>query len=527
MIRGTKRPRVKAIEIIEPKDQKVDAKLNASIHNRFDIEVIDAKTGEIKQRAQAENVICNQLWTRLFTPATYYFNYIHYGTGAGTPSASDTSLFTFLNAISIESTFPSVQNVDWENSVFSRRRQIQLSESTSVGAVITEVGIGYSNAASSLCTHAMLKDMNGNQISIEKTSTDIINIYATIFIHGPVYTDGVSWYPQTGNALLDWLTSMQSLSATQDMFMFTPGGFFTCSYNWGQYEISKCTIAYTYNLSEKKLVITGTRIPAGSGNGTKGYRACVFMRSVNGMGHTYPYIPSIYIPVGETNVPASIISAEAIGTGDGTTVDYATNFDFVQAGAKIFIDGVEVITGVSVDLNKVTSHFTNMGLYFKLIRGSEDTANRCPMTPVAATNSTSANHNTEAYPNTYAIYFNTQWALGVASFTRYQSFTEVSVSDDLITWSVLPTVSTGTTTIPEEHRYKKYWRLASSNPTRQVGAGIGGITAYTQSLTNIHFDTPPAPGAVITADYTTKTIAKDANHVFDLTVTIQLGEYTE
>ena len=87
MIRGTKRPRVKAVEIIEPKAQKIDAKLNASIHNRFDIEVVDVKTGEIKQRAQAENVICNALWTRLFTPGAY-FNYIHYGTGSGTPAAT-------------------------------------------------------------------------------------------------------------------------------------------------------------------------------------------------------------------------------------------------------------------------------------------------------------------------------------------------------------------------------------------------------------------------------------------------------
>ena len=53
------------------------------------------------------------------------------------------------------------------------------------------------------------------------------------------------------------------------------------------------------------------------------------------------------------------------------------------------------------------------------------------------------------------------------------------------------------------------------------------ITRSRTSDANIHFDTPPAAGAVITADYTTKTIAKDENHVFDLTVTIQLGEYTE
>ena len=38
------------------------------IHNRFDIEVVNIKTGQIRQRAVGYNVICNQLWTKLLTP---------------------------------------------------------------------------------------------------------------------------------------------------------------------------------------------------------------------------------------------------------------------------------------------------------------------------------------------------------------------------------------------------------------------------------------------------------------------------
>ena len=92
MIRGNKRPAPVSAEIAQ--NTKLDAQLNCDIHNRFDIEVVDAATGEVRQRAQAQNVICNQLWPRLLTPATY-FNYIHYGIGTGTPAATDTSLFTF------------------------------------------------------------------------------------------------------------------------------------------------------------------------------------------------------------------------------------------------------------------------------------------------------------------------------------------------------------------------------------------------------------------------------------------------
>jgi hypothetical protein len=44
---------------------------------------------------------------------------------------------------------------------------------------------------------------------------------------------------------------------------------------------------------------------------------------------------------------------------------------------------------------------------------------------------------------------------------------------------------------------------------------------------NVHFDVAPAVGAAITIDYTTKVVAKDANHVFDLELVFDYSEYTE
>src|SRR5574344_1778040 len=117
--------------------RKVDATVPMNIHNRFDIEVIDRRTGKIRQRAQAENVICSQLWTRLFAPNTY-FNYIHYGTGSGTPASADTSLFTFLG-YGTPSISDDVYAISLTNCVYSLRRKIQLSEATAAGSTLTEV----------------------------------------------------------------------------------------------------------------------------------------------------------------------------------------------------------------------------------------------------------------------------------------------------------------------------------------------------------------------------------------------------
>ena len=127
-------------------------------------------------RAQAENIICAQLWTRLFAPDTC-FNYIHYGTGSGTPAAADTSLLRFWATERLPQATMSIHRPGTMD-MYLFGRKLQLSELTAVGSTLTEVGIGYSTSSSSLVTHAMLKDMNGNQISIAKTSTDIINIYA-------------------------------------------------------------------------------------------------------------------------------------------------------------------------------------------------------------------------------------------------------------------------------------------------------------------------------------------------------------
>ena len=177
MIRGKTReaPMAQKMDIPELDTPTIEA----SIYNRFDIEVIDAATGEVKQEAFAENLILNQLWNRV---GQQWFSYIHYGTGTGTLAATRTSLFNNIGSGDVRGQSASM-TFDTVTGVYTLKRAIQLSETTAVGQTLTEVGIGSDTSAGSLVTHAMLKDMNGNQISIAKTATDIINIYATVFVH--------------------------------------------------------------------------------------------------------------------------------------------------------------------------------------------------------------------------------------------------------------------------------------------------------------------------------------------------------
>lgn len=141
-----------------------------NIHNRFDVYKNDEFVG------YGENIILNQAWSRI-ADLNSYFNYIHFGTGIGTIAATRTTLFTHLNT-------KAAVNVEKIKAlpVSSVKKKITLNPEEFVGSTLTEVGIAWGSAASNLCTHAMLKDAEGNPITITKTATDVISIFATVFV---------------------------------------------------------------------------------------------------------------------------------------------------------------------------------------------------------------------------------------------------------------------------------------------------------------------------------------------------------
>ena len=540
MIRGRKRQLLKSVRAIEPEVQRIEAKLSCSIHNRFDIEVVDAATGRVKQRAQAENVICNQLWTRLLVPAAF-FNYIHYGTGSGTPAATDTSLFAFLG-YGAPTTAEDVYTAEVASGYVSLTRKIQLSETQVVGSTLTEVGIGYNSTAATLVTHAMLKDMNGNSISIAKTNTDIINIYATVFVHWntskydsgyieflPIATWAVFSDYYGYSSLLYWMLGMHSLGGSSTLFAWFSAGncrrdnFYGTNTTLPANRVSALTP--TYNAAAKTLTLTATRLAVANCNIAGGI-GCVQVGYLSLPSSSGAYaIPSgeVLLWVGGSWYSGTSITGEAIATGDGTTTDFETDFAMVS-NATIKVNGVAVSSGVTVD-EGIPSNLSNMGRNFilqsyrHLLSGSPwgKSASSCGLEDPGSTN---YRYGDAAE----AVYYNPFYSLGIESYeaTNTQNNAAVAVSDDGSTWTTLSSGATGTISVPVAYQYYRYWKVwnLTSGDTR----GIGSLKCKRTSTSNIHFATAPVNGNIITADYTTKTIAKDTNHVFDLTVTITLGE---
>ena len=88
--------------------------LGVKLHNRFDVQLIDSNTGEVKQIAKAENVVCNGYWTVLFHSGRR-ISYVNIGTGTGTPSVTDTTLFKYLSNKYVYLTVSNIDKNNWKS----------------------------------------------------------------------------------------------------------------------------------------------------------------------------------------------------------------------------------------------------------------------------------------------------------------------------------------------------------------------------------------------------------------------------
>lgn len=458
----------------------MDIKLNSSIHNRFDIEVIDARSGEVKQKAQAENVVLDQLWTSNAYLGNWA-DYLHYGSGSGTPSASDTELFSYVGRRSMG---PVNTTADRVNGIASRRWKVTFSENEAVGVTFTEVGVG---SSSLLYTHAMLQDMNGNPISITKTNTDILNIYSTIFMHCSdtehIIPVGIARNICTGAGGGSSNYNVRLLKGVNDLYRITA--------------VMGSTILPA---AGKKGTFSIARIPVDSCNA-----GGIYHIGLSTSGYTED---EIIIPVSSFYAGDDIVG-EAIGTGDGTNTNFATQFDFPE-NAEIFVDGVKQNSGVTV--KRMTGELTTSAVvYLTGIDGNSTSDN------IMLKDTGSSSYSSTQIRLYAGIIKNENYIRG---FDRLylESGMKVYGSNDFITWSLIAETS-GYCNLDVTTGHYLYYKVEGESTVRFYKEADDNY--------NIVFDNPPANGSVITANYHTPCIAKDANHVLDMSFTLQFGEYVE
>ena len=196
---------------------KLDVK--STIHNHFDIELID-KNDNVKQTAHAYNVVTNYFYTRHNAGYGTRLTNICLGTGTGTPSVTDTRLFTELYSCRDGGSVSMLNRIDDLNYSFTV--SYTFSENEAIG-LITEIGIGdwWNNhwtdniQFGELCTHAMITDAEGHVISVDKTNRDRLHVTATLYIsinlpnyykQLPFCTGGLVWSRNQENTVteIDW-----------------------------------------------------------------------------------------------------------------------------------------------------------------------------------------------------------------------------------------------------------------------------------------------------------------------------------
>ena len=506
---------------------KITATKKVSLHNHFDFEVIDARTGKIKQRAYAENIILNSWWTRIFAP-NIANSQIHIGTGTGTLDAARTSLFTFLAAkASTHVAYNGSKSEGW----VSVKRTAQWNETENQNTVWTEVGIAYGTTSTYLTTHALIKDLNGNPVSITKGTTDIINVYSTVYFYFQPNAD------DTAEVVYPVNFSRLATPALSKLMMWALGlsstviGTYGQAYkgtrkrNWGykndNYDVAYYfdnTITKTLDTANKKLTITFPRLAAGSGNVTTGLGS--FVTTTQYISGGAPWFADIFVRVPATWFTYSNRTAESIGTGDGANRYFATYFPFVKNDSSFVLKK----NGNVVDSGDYTIEYgipnqKYLEFYFNLIDWSDYTM--APGSYQSSGGGQSGSWCTFENPF-YATY-------GINKVTLCEC--ELYSSDNATEWTKILENTNGSPTqytITSGHENKRYWKIiANSSMGYDYYARYFECTALDVKK-NIIFnaDKIPANGDTITADYHTEVIAKDSNHVFDLSVELVFQEKT-
>ena len=544
MIRGTKRK-------FEHHVKNRGISFNASIHNKFEVEVVDSVTSKVKQNAVAYNVICNTLWNSTYLGGfENWFSYIAYGGGSGTPSSADTTLFS---KIGVGQLTDPVFTCDPATGVASVRKMYQLPSGDAVGKVITEVGISGVGTGATILTHATLQDMNGNPISIEKTDTDVINFYATVFIHfnangyNGVYVQDLRHYGTASYTFLSHLAGTHGFASNKgSYYMFFSSVLDNMEYTNGinysgiprasSNTANRVDVTKTYDSANRTLKLTASRLEANQQNygGILHVMLCMYE---TGRNSEVPWL-DLYLGLDDSSwYPGSTIENEAVGTGDGVTTDFALDFPF-PTEVEVLVDGEPVQNFSITPYRTVLSDYNNAYNYMIPLNpyAIEDGVAVPYPVPIISTRCTGY---TSAVLNGVGQYFfNRCYGEGLGTITPYNYSTVspsnppliIRASNDLNQWVELTSsaVSGRAFSIPEEYQHYKYWniRKTGSNVMRDL---------YLKSATfagsfdgkHIRFSEPPAEGSVITASYKTPCIAKDEDHIFDLELSIKINDYTE
>ena len=320
----------------------VDLTNNLSFETNYNLKLV--REDKLIQEVNTHNVI-NMTRLLVYNNEAGFISYLSIGQGTGTPTKTDTSLFKVLWDVTpsllsepnkINRHYPTEEDPNTYLEIIGKFKVPATSQYT---GTITELGIGYNTQ---LLTHALIRNAEGNPISINKTDIDILFIEITmkIFFKESEYIKvqkncldiySVVFTPQYKVNLKDMLSLVEILWNTYSVI---EGKTLSPLNHYIMKDVLQigCTtyIGDCYITNEGKLSINNLRLGNNFDNGEQNFI----------MGLRIGRIFIIEFP-NENIFPRYEIKNIKVGTGDGIKKEFECPMNyFIPETDKVYINGV-------------------------------------------------------------------------------------------------------------------------------------------------------------------------------------------
>lgn len=311
--------------------------------------------GEKVILAHFHNIVLNTMKRQIANNMGLRIHSVWFGDGSTEPSATDTALthplwtfsWNYGNVISVEE--PALD----EDNTWNIRCTARINADAAYTGTVSEVGIYITtgNPGLGMGTHALIKDAEGNPMTITKTDTEVlfVDIHVQYQFSSSSGFEWTKWYyylmgdGATGSPWpqLPALNSMQvaMLRAYPDLM------------SDGVALGSKVTLTNAYDVDTGVLTCSGGRF--GNTNQTEQayINAIALIPSFTSSPSYDYYRPSVPIGVWKFPnpeiFPNATLSDMRIGTGDGATTEFTPPLNlWVKDTEQIYVDGALQVRGV-------------------------------------------------------------------------------------------------------------------------------------------------------------------------------------
>ena len=542
--------------------------INLKFDNKYNLKLIDSRTGNVKQEGTFSNIAVAGMKSVLADSHWCILYQLACGSGTTAPSSSDTALASPLwnisnSNVSNDSSTASKISYSWIDKATIRgtRKFIFPANSSYVGTV-TEVGLramytsyGSLYNAASLATRALLTDSEGQQISFTKTDIDILEITVTVEVsisssdsNFTIFDKPFLLYNIVGPTKTfignSFLSDKYSYLNLYRYYYDCENQPFNTDSGVGGYDLSVSN-SPTGDTSGPYISYATKRVESTTITSERYYHAIV----IPGLG--YWKLPN------ENVFPAYTITGLNIGTGDGTTVSFTNPINYFKAGTeKVYKNGVQLTRDTDYTINNVGNKdclpevtqllnpssiksdisISTSYVFYPLFRPSN----------ISSTVNQLASGNIAGFNNTYPAYIEyeeevtlnclrasnlvNQQLASLSSYTTIPTGTVfyVDASDDGITYNEVAshttTDTTGSFSLDFADTTAKYWRVRTTlGSSRFVAAHTSNGAGYLQFSRKdpyIVFTTAPADGDVLTMDVDMDVIMKNSNFVIDISARV-------